>query len=371
MASIRTISVLALALGILALGPTTALGARVGAPADRYGLDQPRYIAARGETNHVVVRYSPDAYVMYVSDRGATIHAGRHCRRISRHRARCEDFLGEIRIATRDRDDTIRTGTGDPKVIVNAGSGRDRVKGGRGFDEIDGGSGPDLLDGGGGPGIDTVVYSSHRRAVRVHLGDRRTDGARGEGDILRRFSNIRGGRGADVLIGDRRRNMIEGGPGRDWLEGRGEVDDLYGDGGADFARCGRSEDNVYPVGDDFVSPDCETAILGDLTYGGDNWMRPYPSVRRGVVRFRVPCPDPSSEGANIPCSGGITLRTDRGRLLGRARIKRHQYKELPVRIRLTGLGRRMAGRRPGVRAHVHVNGLNLPHYRWQIRLRVP
>ena len=121
----------------------------------------------------------------------------------------------------------------------------------------------------------------------------------------------------------------------------------------------------HPIGD-FVAPDCESLIFGD-----DNFMRPYPRVRRGVVRFVVPCPDPSSEGANVPCGGRISLRTGGGRLIGKARIKRHQYEELPVRVHLTSLGRRLAGRRLGVRARVLVNGLNLPRYRWQIRLRVP
>ncbi|MFL5867967.1 MAG: hypothetical protein ACJ766_12795 [Thermoleophilaceae bacterium] len=365
MTRIRLATVLALSCGIFALGPASALAARVKVHSDRYGLEQLYYVAARGEANHVVVS-QPDVDVVDVSDRGAPVRAGGRCKSISRHRARCREFIDEIHVATRDRADTVRVGRGDPAVIVNSGSGNDRVRGGRGFDQIDGGAGRDLLDGGRGAGFDTVVYSSHRRAVTVQLGDHRTDGAPGEGDVLLHFENVRGGRGSDVLVGDGRPNTIEGGPGRDWMDGRGDSDELDGGGAADFARCGRGDDNVHPDGGDFVAPDCESLIFGD-----DNFMRPYPRVRRGVVRFVVPCPDPSTEGANVPCGGRISLRTGGGRLLGKARIKRHQYEELPVRVHLTRLGRRLAGRPLGVRARVLVNGLNLPRYRWQIRLRVP
>jgi hypothetical protein len=299
------------------------------------------------------------------------LHARRGCRLISGHRATCRaDVFDRARVITGDRDDSVRI-DGFLDASISSGSGDDHVRGGEGVDAIDGGPGRDVLDG--GPSrqfrLDTVVYASHRRPVTVRLGDGRPDGAPGEGDVLRRFTNIVGGRGSDVLVGNGSANSLEGGPGLDWLDGRGGDDVLDGGSGSDFNRCGRGDDSVTPNGD-FVTPDCDRVDFGEPSEGG-NELGPYPQIRHGVPVFRIDCPSPDTESDPDPCGGRISLRTGRGHLLGRARIPRHQLRPAQVRMHLTPLGRALAHRAFGVRAKVLINGLRLPQLRWQIRLRIP
>jgi hypothetical protein len=354
----------ALACVLSAVFGSSAFGAEV-----YTGHGELHFRAAPGEANRVVVDDMSYGAVIDISDRGARLRSGRGCRKLTAHRVRCRsDFFEGIRIATGDRNDTVRSGRNAPGLIVNAGSGRDRVRGGNGFNEIDGGPGNDLLDGGRGR-FNTAVYSSHRRGVMVDLAAGRATGFGGERDRLRNFEWIRGGRGSDVLLGDRGGNTIDGGPGRDWIDGRGGNDELGGGAGLDFERCGRGDDLVSPAGD-FVTPDCETVNFGDPSEGGDQF-RPYPRIRRGVPTFRIDCPDQTGEGDESPCAGRISLRTGRGRLLGDARIRRHQFRAVRVRVHLTRLGRALAHSPLGVRTTVRINGLNLSHFRWQIRLRIP
>jgi Ca2+-binding RTX toxin-like protein len=143
-------------------------------------------------------------------------------------------------------DDKVLGGTGD--FDEAAGSlGIDTVSGGPGdFDFVHGDYGYDRMDGGPGRG-DVASFATDVGAgrdgggVKVNLGRHK---ARGDGhDRLFRFEDLEGSAFDDVLVGNRRANVIDGGAGDDVVRGGGGKDELIGGNGSD--RCngakGRTE----------------------------------------------------------------------------------------------------------------------------------
>jgi hypothetical protein len=126
--------------------------------------------------------------------------------------------------------DRIRGGSGNDRV--DPGPGRDVVRLGAGADRVDARDrGPDSYDG--GPGVDRISYRLRTRGITAGVAFT-SAGARGEGDILRNFERVEGGRGPDRILGFM---FGDGGPGNDVVTGgnRGRFF-LTGGPGADTLR---------------------------------------------------------------------------------------------------------------------------------------
>ena len=155
--------------------------------------------------------------------------------------------------------DRIRAGSGDDRV--DPGPGRDVVQLGAGADSVDASDdGPDSYDG--GPGVDRISYQSRTRGITAGVAFT-SAGERGEGDLIRSFERVDGGRGPDRILGfrvgnggpgddvvtggNRGRFVLVGGPGSDVLRGLGGNDIINARDGERDRRieCGAGIDRVF------------------------------------------------------------------------------------------------------------------------------
>ena len=411
--------------------------------------DAVAYVAAPGETNHVVFHVDGDHWT--VTDPTATLTPGEACMTVDQHTVVCGPRpvgpdgvtppLSWARASLGDLDDEVSMagmndplfgavamfadggpgsdrlaggaggsrltgGDGNDELVGGAfgpwlddlrgGPGNDRLLGGAGFDELDGGGGrdalyggadddslvdgdrddgsgeagpgPDLLDGGGG--FDTVSYKDRSSPISVDLHERR-GGAVGEGDTLNDIEAVTGGRADDRLAGDASRNVLDGRAGEDRLIGRGG-NDLLSHAGRSIS-CGTGKD-TFDGGTssrDLLPPDCEIITQAEQR------LTAYPqAVTSRAVRFRVGCPT-TEEGSSLICSATLLLRQQASprRLLASGRLRRGLAGR-SLHARLTPAGRRLAGRRRGVRATVRVaitaidaSGMKSDYrWKWSIQL---
>ena len=382
-----------IAVAVLVLAPAAADAATVTVrEAPGRDTDEVHYVAAPGERNRLLVSYAGDARSVTVTDPGAVIVALAPCVSVNANTARCvkrpqtsAPFLQSTRAELLDGDDTVRTfrPTSFPIGGVIAL----------------GGPGDDVLDG--GAGHDRISYAGRAGPVSVRLGDALTDGAPGEGDVVRDFEDATGGAGDDTLIGDRLLNglsggagddvlhagpgdsetglseLLRGGPGRDRLRGGGGPDAILPGRGRDRVGCGRGRDLVSePQRGELLRRRCE---LIRFAFGPDREnslsLSPHPRrVTAVAARFRLGCPSfELLDGELSSCRGPLTLREAAAsrRLLGRGRIadsgRRPSFR---VRVPLTGLGSRLAARASGVRATASIRGRGLPRRAWTIPLRI-
>jgi Ca2+-binding RTX toxin-like protein len=324
-----------------------------------------------------------------------------------------------------DGDDEVGTTRPGPApiggVIAFGGSGDDRLDGGAGSDVLDGGGGTDVLLGGdgfdalsdgdtdaganadtldGGAQLDTVSYARRAGPVRVQLGDALSDGAPGEGDVIRAVEGATGGAGADRLVGDGGINELAGGPGEDVLIGLGGEDedgfgdrlrggagddtlqggdgpdDLRGERGTDLASCGRGADIVHePKRGEWLERGCDAIRYSFGVAGEDSLLfRPHPrATTRTSARFAIGCPNRELlDGEASRCRGTLTLReaSSGRRLIGRGVLAgRLGHAAAPVRVPLTPLGRRLARRAGGVDVTATIGGRGLPTRSWTFPLR--
>jgi len=126
------------------------------------------------------------------------------------------------------------TGTDNDDRLVGLGGG-DTLAAGPGDDEIMAGGGDDRViaaDGAGndtyhgGDGVDTLVFSSATKPVKVNLAKGTAAGRNIGKDIFDGFENVVGGRGNDIIYGNAATNLLDGGLGKDRLAG-GSGDDGY------------------------------------------------------------------------------------------------------------------------------------------------
>jgi hypothetical protein len=306
---------------------------------------------------------------------------------------------GDDRLYGGTSSDALRGGPGEDRLYGGASS--DALRGGGGHDRLYGNEDDDRLiddepDGSlrtaslaadrfdGGPGDDQVSYYRRIAPVRVDLGDRRPDGAPGEGDVLVDVESIAGGHGSDRLAGDDGPNTLDGRGGRDRLIGRGGDDSLWFGGG--LTSCGAGSDRVGAArfGDapprrdrelEDLARDCETADFGYPL----SPLPVYPTHLHGrVMSYKVSCPvyfnNYYEEDLALACSGQITLNQAYGQhlLLAHATFPRGRWSSRPVTVRLTPLGRRLAHRDHGVKATLTVSAdRRLFPLRWMIRLKTP
>ena len=128
-------------------------------------------------------------------------------------------------------DELFGAGAGD---VLLGGDGDDALRGEADNDTLDGGGGADDMDG--GTDVDTVTYASRLANLLVRIDNNANDGetAVNERDNVRQtIENVRGGRGADVLVGSSAANELIGDRGNDSLNGRLGTDTLNGQDGVD------------------------------------------------------------------------------------------------------------------------------------------
>ncbi|MDQ5807543.1 MAG: hypothetical protein M3320_02605, partial [Actinomycetota bacterium] len=192
----------------------------------------------------------------YGAEEGATLVAGTGCTQVAEAIVTC-DLAGvvAVRLEMGGGDDYASTGDGDLRRELLGEEGADRLFDGTGDDFLDGGQGADELEMGwgddeahGGSERDVVSWSGRLDPIEAVLPDTGTttgNGADGEDDVLHDdIENLRGGQGADRLVGNERANEIDG-----WLEG----DELLGMAGADTLRDYQGADRFDGgPGDDFL-----------------------------------------------------------------------------------------------------------------------
>jgi hypothetical protein len=232
------------------------------------------YKGSAGRASDLTVRFEgrPPRRRAILSDPGG-VRAGKGCTGLGPRRASCRlrgrlpAFGGAARFVLGGGDDVLRLrgrgggngtevrgGRGDDRVagsdgsdVVDPGRGDDRVAAGRGADRLLTGARADGADDlAGGPGGDALSYTERSAGVNADLDGEADDGEAGEGDRIRPdVELLTGGRGADVLEGDGRANVLHGGPwgGADVLSG-GEGDDLLRVRSAGSALDGGGGDDV-------------------------------------------------------------------------------------------------------------------------------
>jgi RTX calcium-binding nonapeptide repeat (4 copies) len=282
------------------------------------------YRAAPGELNRLVATTRPgEPGAVELRDSGAAIAPGAGCERIDDHAVACSPGrltglqaaapaeFARVTAQLRDGADEASMGAG-PRVDLSGGPGDDELRGGASGDRLDGGAGRDDVGGGrgddvlaevdvpgrdvldGGPGRDRLDYGGRRLPVSVSL----SRGRSGDGDVLRRLEDVRGGRGGDLLTGDRRANELRGG------------------GGADRLRCGGGADLVRgPAAADRLAGDCERVLVEGRRPASFGVLvsQPLRAGRSGQVDVRLR--DPGT-GGDEAFRGRVLLRF-KGLLLGR------------------------------------------------------
>ena len=115
-------------------------------------------------------------------------------------------------------------------------SGDDHVYAGAGADRVSAGSGADFV---ADPRIVvTVLAGRGDDVIRI----------RGTGELTRPIVDLRGGPGADLIVGGSTDDDLRGGAGRDVLRGGGGFNSLYGEEGRDVLK-GGSSNEFYLTGD--------------------------------------------------------------------------------------------------------------------------
>jgi Ca2+-binding RTX toxin-like protein len=128
--------------------------------------------------------------------------------------------------------------------VLRGLGGGDTLDGREGNDVLDGGAGPDSISG--GAGRDLADYQFRSEALSIDLDDVADDGASGEYDNVRSdVEDVRGGSGADLIVGSGAANHLWGGAGNNRLTGLGGDDVLEGGPGADQLRGGPGADWLY------------------------------------------------------------------------------------------------------------------------------
>ena len=303
------------------------------------------YTAAAGEANHVQVRPAPLTRVL-ITDTGAVITpAEGSCERVDDHTVSCP--AGNLEVVAGDGDDVIDADLGrDYTAHVAGGDGDDRLVSGPSDDQLLGGAGRDVLSGGagndllrgdegdpfadeldGGPGQDVLDYSDHGEGVVVDLVVTDTTGARAEGDRVRGFEDVTGGRGNDRLSGNDGANVLDGGLGADVLRGRAGDDELIAESsaggsgdrvdagagadrvtaqaGAATVRCGTGRDSVEPTSETTIASDCERWSMFVFADKRNVLIRPFPRMDGRALIFGAPCP---RRAPGSRCRGRLVLR---------------------------------------------------------------
>ncbi|KQW78798.1 beta strand repeat-containing protein [Brevundimonas sp. Root1279] len=145
----------------------------------------------------------------------------------------------------------LRGGAGDDIVsglgaddFLHGVTGNDQLLGGDGADVLRGGAGVDVLNGGNG--IDTADYSAAAAAVRAQLNaNSSSNDGDGATDTFVSIENLTGSAFNDTLIGDGAGNILRGGLGADTILGLAGNDVIWGGAGVVNQVQGGLGDDYY------------------------------------------------------------------------------------------------------------------------------
>lgn len=140
-------------------------------------------------------------------------------------------------------DDQLQGGLGDDFLV--GGAGDDVLTGAGGVDTFIGGAGSDRIDG--GVGVDSVSYASATAGASIRLNGGATLDGQGGTDTLFGIEDATGSDFNDTIIGSGVANTLRGGLGADYLIGLGGDDVLVGGSGAANSLQGGVGDDVYVV----------------------------------------------------------------------------------------------------------------------------
>lgn len=258
-----------------------------------------RVLETGNEPNQITVSHNAGSNLYRVSDAASNLTPGGSCMAVDAHSADCPGAgIGEISVATGDRDDsitldpatipstvtedldggnandtvrganspgTLTGGSGNDDVAgrgtLLGGSGNDLITGSPLADNLRGSSGRDTLDGGlgaddlsGGSSTDTLVYPGRVNGVNVTVGSGNDNDGGPEDQSGARRDNVHGDIEVvfgtelpDVLIGDHSSETLVGLGGDDLVVGNSGGDTLLGYGGDDLLS-GRSGFDVLRGG---------------------------------------------------------------------------------------------------------------------------
>jgi Ca2+-binding RTX toxin-like protein len=160
---------------------------------------------------------------------------------------------GNLILEGGNQNDTLRGGAGNDTLL--GGTQDDDLNGGGGNDSLDGGADNDSLDGGvgadnmvGNTGTDFATYADQAGAVNVSL-----DGVANDGGVPDAFGdnvqpdveNVKGGSGADNIVGSVLDNELTGNAGNDTVDGGAGNDKISGSAGDDRLLGNVGNDKIF------------------------------------------------------------------------------------------------------------------------------
>lgn len=140
-------------------------------------------------------------------------------------------------------DDLLQGGLGDDFLL--GGDGDDVLTGAGGMDSFIGGAGDDRIDG--GVGVDWVGYEDATAGATIRLNGGLTQDGMGGTDVLYGIEDASGSDFNDTITGNGAANTLRGGLGADYLLGLNGDDTLVGGTGAANTLQGGRGSDIYVV----------------------------------------------------------------------------------------------------------------------------
>jgi Ca2+-binding RTX toxin-like protein len=160
---------------------------------------------------------------------------------------------GNLILEGGNQNDTLRGGAGNDTLL--GGTQDDDLNGGGGNDSLDGGADNDSLEGGvgadsmvGNTGIDFGTYADQTGGVNVSLDGVANDGGSPDGfadNVMPDVENVKGGSGADNIVGSVLDNELTGNAGNDTVNGGAGNDKVSGSAGDDRLLGNLGNDKIF------------------------------------------------------------------------------------------------------------------------------
>lgn len=163
--------------------------------------------------------------------------------------------LGETFVWAAAYLENLIFGSQDQRVVgstgldyLHGGDGDDTILGRGGDDVIFVTDGTDFIHGGGGKNTLVITEVDEMGDITVNLNTGTLDFELGPSQTVVNFSEVRTGKGDDLIIGNSLANVLTGNAGDDEIRGLGGDDILDGGGGKDFLVGGSGNDLAFGGG---------------------------------------------------------------------------------------------------------------------------
>jgi Ca2+-binding RTX toxin-like protein len=160
---------------------------------------------------------------------------------------------GALDLEGGNQNDHLRGGAGDDKLgggtqddDIDGGGGNDAESGDDDSDSFEAEAGSDSMDG--GTGLDTMTYAARTNAVNVTLDGAANDGGVEDGgadNVQPTIENVKGGAGADNIVGSILDNDLTGNAGNDTVDGSSGNDKVSGSDGDDRLLGNVGNDRIF------------------------------------------------------------------------------------------------------------------------------